>query len=533
MAAGPCEVLLLAGSRSDRITPMKDSTGPHFDYLIIGAGPAGLQMGYYMEKEQRSYLILESGNSPGTFFRHFPRHRTMISNNKVYTGVMNPETNLRWDWNSLLSDSEDMLFRHYSKTYFPSADAFVRYLTDFAMCFQLKIKYNVKVTSIVKSDMFRLCDTNGSAYSCHRLIVATGRAKSIIPDIPGIELAEQYSEVSTNPADFTNERVMIVGKGNSGFETASSIIETAAVIHLISPKPVKLAWKTHYVGHLRAVNNNALDTYQLKSQNTIIDADIESIVRKDGKLNVSIRYTHASGQRINISVDRIILCAGFCFDSSSFDIGCRPTLAINDTYPAQTSEWESVNIKDLYFAGTLMHMRDYKKSFSGFVHGFRYNIKALNRIFNKKYYAKEWPSVSAELELDSILATVIERVNTSSAMFQQPGFLCDMVAIKRRERTSHYYQDLPVDYIHDSELGQQDQYLLISMEYGHEDHRDPFDIARIPDQGERSAFIHPVVRHFTGQTKLSEYHIPEDLENDWSQDMYIGPFRNFLSDEIG
>ena len=89
-----------------------------FEYLIIGAGPAGLQMGYYLEKANRNYLILEAGETPGTSFNKFPRHGKLISINKVYTGYDDPEINLRWDWNSLLSDSEEMLFKHYSKRYF-------------------------------------------------------------------------------------------------------------------------------------------------------------------------------------------------------------------------------------------------------------------------------------------------------------------------------------------------------------------------------------------------------------------------------
>src|SRR5207247_1735939 len=72
-----------------------------YDYLIIGAGPAGLQMGYYLQQSKKKYLILEKGEGPGTFFKRFPRHGTLISSNKVYTGYDDHEINLRFDWNSL------------------------------------------------------------------------------------------------------------------------------------------------------------------------------------------------------------------------------------------------------------------------------------------------------------------------------------------------------------------------------------------------------------------------------------------------
>jgi len=55
-------------------------------YLVIGAGPAGLQLGYLLGRAGRDYQILEAGPAPGTFFRTFPRHRRMISINKAHTG---------------------------------------------------------------------------------------------------------------------------------------------------------------------------------------------------------------------------------------------------------------------------------------------------------------------------------------------------------------------------------------------------------------------------------------------------------------
>ncbi|GAB3879423.1 hypothetical protein GCM10029964_031750 [Kibdelosporangium lantanae] len=42
------------------------------DYLVIGAGPAGLQLGYFLERAGRDYLILEAGPAAGSFFRTFP-----------------------------------------------------------------------------------------------------------------------------------------------------------------------------------------------------------------------------------------------------------------------------------------------------------------------------------------------------------------------------------------------------------------------------------------------------------------------------
>ncbi|MBO2464749.1 ATP-binding protein [Actinomadura violacea] len=70
------------------------------DYLVIGAGPAGLQLGHLLQRAGRDHVILESGPGPGTFYRTFPRHRRMIFINKPHTGWDDPELNLRMDWNS-------------------------------------------------------------------------------------------------------------------------------------------------------------------------------------------------------------------------------------------------------------------------------------------------------------------------------------------------------------------------------------------------------------------------------------------------
>jgi protoporphyrinogen oxidase len=45
------------------------------DYVVIGAGPAGLQLGYFLQQAGRDYVVLEAGPAAGTFYNTFPRHR--------------------------------------------------------------------------------------------------------------------------------------------------------------------------------------------------------------------------------------------------------------------------------------------------------------------------------------------------------------------------------------------------------------------------------------------------------------------------
>lgn len=509
-----------------------------FDYLIIGAGPAGLQLGYFLEKANRNYLILEAGDRTGTSFKTFPRHRKLISINKVYTGYSDREINLRWDWNSLLSDSEELLFKNYSREYFPNPDDLVRYLNDFANHFQIKIKYNCQISRIAKNDQFMVIDNQGTVYCAKYLIVATGLSKPYIPAIPGVELAENYADVTINPEDFANQRILIIGKGNSGFETADNLIGTTASIHIASPTPISMAWQTKYVGNLRAVNNNFLDTYQLKSQNGVLDASINQIKRHGNEFIVSFSYNHANGEQEDLVYDRIILCAGFQFDNSIFDNSCQPALVINERFPEQTSEWESTNIKDLYFAGVLMHMRDFKKKQSGFIHGFRYNIQVLHRILEQKYHQQELSYELIANNAESLTDAIIKRVNTSSALWQQSGFLCDLIVISSDIINASYYQELPNDYIHSSKFGHCEHYYTISLEFGYEVEKmpNPFSISRVHkndiSNASQSAFIHPIIRRFCGNNLIAEHHIIEDLAAEWLEEIHIQPLLEFLRHQL-
>ena len=122
-------------------------------------------------------------------------------------------------------------------------------------------------------------DTNtGSVYTCQVLVVATGIWVPKRPSkFPGIEHLEYYDSMSLNQSEYEGQSVLILGRGNSAFETADHIGGHTALIHILSRSRVRLSWSTHYVGDLRALNNQILDTYQLKSLDALLEADVEQI----------------------------------------------------------------------------------------------------------------------------------------------------------------------------------------------------------------------------------------------------------------
>jgi thioredoxin reductase len=485
-----------------------------FEYLIIGAGPAGLQLGYFFEEGGRDYMILEAQERPGSFFVTYPRSRTLISFNKVFSIYDDPEIQLRWDWNSLLTNNYDFLFREYSKRLYPNANEMIQYLSDFASHYSIKIKYGTRVIRVSRDEkgIFHLKDQNRNIYSSRCLIVATGFSKAYIPDIPGIEFAEGYEDVSMNPDDFLNQRVFIIGKGNSGFEIAHNILETASLIHLSSGHSIQLAWNTKHPGHLRADYTKILDTYQLKLLNSALDCVVNRIEPKGDKFTVLVTYIHANGETEEMLYDRVIRCTGFQFDTSIFDTTCRPSLAIAGRFPDLTSAWESANIKNLFFAGTLMQMRDYKRASSAFIDGFRYNIRSLYHLLEKKHHQKPLPSCLIEATDQALVQATLDRICRTSALWAQFGHLCDVIVVDERSKQARYYFELPVDYVHDSELGQNSHYYTITFEWGTWQ-GDVFAIDRHPghEQAHRGAFLHPIVRRFTGSSLLAEHHMLEDL----------------------
>jgi len=432
-----------------------------------------------------------------------------------------------------LCEEEDQLFKHYSKEYFPPADAMVKYLSDFARRYNLKVKPGTTVVKVSKTDTFKIVDAQNNVYRCLRLIIATGLSRPYIPKISGIELAERYFDVTVDPDEFTNKKVLIIGKGNSGFETADNLIPNAASIHIASPHSIRMAWKSHYVGYLRALNNNFLDTYQLKLQNAVLDATIEKISYRNEKYSVLVNYTHANDEQEELFYDRVILCTGFRFDDSIFDDSCKPKLVINERFPDQTCEWESTNVERLYFAGTLMQMRDYGKTVSGFIHGFRYNIRALQHMLECKYHNGQWPFRSISSTPLELMNATIERINTSSALWQQFGFLCDLIVMQGDNADVRYYEEVPVNYISETAWGQIDHY-RITLDYGPEKtYEDPFCANRInrhdTENSHLSNFLHPVIRHYSGSNLISEHHIIEDLASEWLEEEHTQPLLKYFS----
>ncbi len=498
-----------------------------YKYLILGAGPGGLQMAYYL-RNRSDYLILERDREAGSFFRRFPVHRRLISINKKHNFFAEDEFNWRHDWNSLLSDDDGLRFGEHSEDLYPRADVLHHYLKDFAEKAQLNIAYGVTVTRIVRADHggFRVETSSGTNYDCRILLCGLGAAGIRMPrDIPGIELTTPYPEQSLDRETYRNKRVGILGQGNSAFETAEALSGVAAFVHVLTHGPIRFAWETHFVGDLRAVNNNIFDMYQLKSLHAVLSPRIKEIRRTDrGTLETSHEYDYPRGNppgtlQLTREYDHIIAATGWNWvHQDLFDADVDPATKRDGQYPLLNHRWESANVPGLYFIGAAMQAND-RQSASGFIHGFRYNIRTLYHLLMESEEGIPYPTREfSPLDWEAVLEWMYARFSLSAALFQLYGTLCDVLVFSEDLHEATLFEELPLALVRERDLGDRHA-LVFTLEFGF--HRfgesslsfmGPSD----PTDTHCAAFLHPVIRHWR-QGEESEFHFGDSLLGRWDR----------------
>ena len=438
-----------------------------FKNIIIGAGPAGIQLAYYYEKHNIEYVVLEKEKISGSFFHNFPHSGKLISINKKYTGSDDKEFNLRHDWNSLLND-DDFSFKNYSDDYYPSSKSLVEYLNDFSKKFELKIKYNVKVVKVEKSEKsenneinYKIITENNEIYECNKLVVAVGLSKPHLPNFNSApDSIKHYGDFPKGYfldkdilKKYENKKIIIIGGGNASFELANMLNNVCSTIGIIGSSKSNMAISSHYTGDLRSVYMPFLDTFYLKSLNFIVsDYNIETFqtdkiieIEENGvKKYTIVDASHGGNSFGNIkNYDEIIYCTGWQFNNSIFKFDVN--LTKNKKYPEINGKYESSNNPNLFFIGSLMHSLDCKKSSGGFIHGFRYLIKSfVNMNYNIPNKVLEF-KLNGNLDCYNDLAKhIMYRVNNASSLYQMYGIMSDIFYFDETTKCIKYVEDVTV-----------------------------------------------------------------------------------------
>ena len=221
--------------------------------------------------------------------------------------------------------------------------------------------------------------------------------------------------------------MFIVGKRNSAFEIANSLLPWAKRIVLASPRAIR----TDVLGHspLRTRYLQPLDEHVRGGFGTsIVDASIERVERMADGFRVHARGTSWDGPLV-FDCDDVIAATGFRAPLQDL-----PRLGVDTVsdgrIPAQTMFWESVSVPGIYFAGNATLgspglRKQGLSSNSGSVNGFRYNARILVRHLAEKHFGVEPPRPL--VEPDRLVPHLLRELATAPELWIQKGYLCRIV----------------------------------------------------------------------------------------------------------
>jgi putative flavoprotein involved in K+ transport len=185
-----------------------------FDTVVIGAGQAGLAMGYYLARQHRSFVIVDAGERLGHSWDE------------------------RWDSLRLFTPAH---FTHLPGLRFPgppghlpSKDEMAGYIRSYAARFALPVRLQWPVDVLSRDDDgYRICSASRSLRA-DSVVVATGPAMHPrMPDVAGQldpHILALHSVDYRNPGQLHDGVVLIVGAGNSGAEIALDVAPTHPVV---------------------------------------------------------------------------------------------------------------------------------------------------------------------------------------------------------------------------------------------------------------------------------------------------------------
>ncbi|MCK0471009.1 NAD(P)/FAD-dependent oxidoreductase [Halalkalibacter sp. APA_J-10(15)] len=194
-----------------------------WDVIVIGGGQAGLASGYYLKKKKLRFLILEASHGA---LGSWPRYYDSL---KLFSPAQ-------------LSSMPGLKMPGH-RTHYPLRDEVIQYLKNYAKAFDLPIQPNQKVIRIEKGNGFTIHTEAGAVYQTKTIINATGSFHNpFTPNITGREIFKGeilHSSAYRNPDRYKDQRVLVVGRGNSAVQIAMELTESSHT-SLAVLQPVKL-----------------------------------------------------------------------------------------------------------------------------------------------------------------------------------------------------------------------------------------------------------------------------------------------------
>jgi putative flavoprotein involved in K+ transport len=287
-----------------------------FDVAVIGAGQAGLAMGYFLAKEGRHFTILEAAGSIGSAWR------------------------TRWDSLVLFTprryDSLPGLPFPGDPDGYPGRDEVMSYLERYASTFQLPVELNSPVQSVAPADGGFILNLGTRTLEADQVVVATGPFQA--PNVPAFaadltpDVAQMHSTGYRRPSDLPEGTVLVVGGGNTGFQIAKELSATHSV-HLAigsrqTPLPQRLLgrdlfWWLTKTGLIKKTVESPIGR-RARDRDTLIGSSTRNVKRHGVK--VKPRVVAASGDVVTfedgseLGVDAVIWATGYRSEYGWIDI---------------------------------------------------------------------------------------------------------------------------------------------------------------------------------------------------------------------
>ena len=313
------------------------------EVAIIGAGQAGLAMGYYLARQGRQFVILERAGSIAPAWRERWDSLKLFTSRR-YSSL--PEA-------PFPGDPDD----------YPTRDDVIAYLERYVESFELPIEFNSNVRRLSQDDGRFVLELDGRTITADQVVVATGPFQT--PYVPklGAELDpdvwQAHSTGYRRPSDVREGTVLVVGGGNTGFQIAKELAATHKVILSVGsrqkPLPQRLAgrdlfWWLTKTGLIHKTVQSRIGQ-RLKDRDTLIGSSPRELRRRFG-VEVKPRAIRASGRTVTfedggevVEVDAVIWATGYRPDYSGFD------LPIFDSDGRLRHRRGVTDVRGLYFLG--------------------------------------------------------------------------------------------------------------------------------------------------------------------------------------
>jgi thioredoxin reductase (NADPH) len=181
------------------------------DVVIVGAGPIGIACGIEAERHSLSYRILEKGCRVNSIF-HFPVNMTFFSTS------------------DRLEIGDVPFISHGDK---PTRREALEYYRRVTRAWNLKINTYEMVKNIKQEKVFYRIISEKSEYLTKDVIIATGYYDNPNQlDIPG-ESLEKTSHYFIEAHPYADQKVVVVGGGNSAVDTALECFRCGAEVTMV------------------------------------------------------------------------------------------------------------------------------------------------------------------------------------------------------------------------------------------------------------------------------------------------------------